>query len=77
MASGDVKDLTIKVLQKIHAELTGLRVEAAETNKRLDRMQAELVHIRRDAMKRDTAALANDKRLSTLEHRVERLERRG
>ena len=71
MASGDVKDMTVKVLQKIHAELMGLRSETHalrgiaeetnkrldDTNKRLDRVQAELVHIRRDAMKRDTALL--------------------
>ena len=87
---GDVENLTVKILQEIRDEMRGMREEMREemrgmhlaqdqTNGRLDRMQSELVYIRRDLMTRATAPEVDDlqDRVVKLEKRMEKLDPAG
>ena len=75
----EVENLTILVLQEIRDEMRSMRQEQVQTNQRLDRMQAELVYIRRDMLTRATAPEVDDlsARVVKIEARLEKIDPAG
>lgn len=62
-ANGDPTERMIAVLERIEAELRGVKAEAKETNQRLGRVEARLEGV-------ETQAKRTNKRLGALERRL-------
>lgn len=81
-ASADPTERVIAVLERIEAELRGLKAEAKETNQRLGRVEERLQGVETQAKRTNRRLSSLEKRVTTvevpgmadLEERVERLE---